>query len=195
MSIEQNNSPLRDYGTFDPLRETSEHINNCLCGTKLSPENILYGLPVAAQLGLPAGSDIRVRRFFVCCPRCGSKGPATKLSIYAVLQWNLSNLCEKPSYTTIPLFGLNGLSKTEATVKMQAVRVDLRQRLDECELRLKDPDVSKHPGPRYHAKLGAYFAWNYYALHLLSENTYFRSNPHGVAGKIDDAADQSTRSS
>lgn len=184
MSNGNLNLPLRDYGTFDPLRETSNYINTCLCGTTLTKENIVYGTPAPAQLGLDPKAEVHIRRFFVNCPHCDSKGPATKMAIYAVLQWNLSTLCIKPSYKTVPLFGLGGMSREEAVIKMQAIRSDLKQRLIDCGIRLKDPDVSNHPGPRYHAKLGAYQAWNYYALHLLSDNDYFRSNPHGVAGKV-----------
>jgi hypothetical protein len=181
---EQQENPIRDYGTFDPLKETSNYINTCLCGKELDKENILYGQPEPAQLGLKEGSDIRIKRFFVCCPSCGSKGPATKLAIYAALQWNLSFLCCKPSYRELPLFGLSGLSGVEAATKLQAIRRDLKERLDECAERLKLEDVTKHPGPRYHAKLGAYFAWNFYGLHLLSDNLFFRGNPHGVKGSI-----------
>lgn len=193
MSNEHLNLPIRDYGTFDPLRETTDHINTCLCETVLEKEHVVYGVPLPAQLGLDANAEVHIRRFFVQCPTCGSKGPATKMAIYAVLQWNLSTLCIKPSYKTVPLFGLGGLSREEAVIKMQAVRADLKQRLVDCAIRLKDPDPENHPGPRYHAKLGAYQAWNYYALHLLSDNAYFRSNPHGVAGKVQN--DSACRSS
>lgn len=181
-SVDSVSSPVRDYGNFDPLKETSNYLNTCLCGCAVNKTNIVYGIPRPAQLGLDENAEIEIRRFFVQCPSCGSLGPATKMAVYAVLQWNLSLLCNKPNYTEIPLFGISGLTKLEASAKLHAIRADLKKRLDECTERLKLTDTTKHPGPRYHAKLGAYYAWSFYAMHLISDNHFFRSNPNGVKG-------------
>lgn len=174
--------PIRDYGNFDPLKETANYINPCLCGCKITRENIEYGFPKPAQLGLAEDSVINIKRFFIRCPGCESLGPATKMAMYAALQWNLSTLCIKPSYKELPLFGISGLSKLEAATKVQLIRADLKKRLDECTIRLQDPDKSKHPGPRYNAKLAAYYAWSFYAMHLISDNPVFKGNLQGVKG-------------
>lgn len=181
---QSRNVPVRDYGNFDPLCETINYINACACGCSLTRENVVNDFPLPEQMGLNANAKIVVRRYFVRCPACGNRGPATKQIMYAVLQWNMCDLSRNPSYKEVPLFGLGGLGREEAVAVLQSIRADLRTRIADCEERLKSEDKTKHPGPRYHAKLLLYRAWNYYALYLTSDDDFFRHNPNGVKGNV-----------
>lgn len=184
----QQHLPIRDYGDFDPLRETLNHVNDCVCGCKLTKEHVVNDVPLPVQMGLAENAQIVVKRYFVKCPDCGSLGPATKQSLYAVLQWNMCKYAAKPSYKDLPLFGLAELAREEAVAVLQAIRTDLRTRIADCEQRLQLSDKFKHPGPRYHEKLLAYRAWNYYALCLASDDDFFRPNPNCVKGMVNAVA-------
>lgn len=157
-------SVLRNYGPFDPLTSSYDHLNSCKCGSALTKADVKNDTPKPEQMGLPKEAIIKVRRFFVQCPNCKGVGPATKSPLYAVLQWNISDLSLKTSHTELPLFNVSSMTKEEAHQRLLAIRDDLKIRIAECEERLANEDVSKHPGPRYKAKLEAYRSWVYYAI-------------------------------
>lgn len=159
---------IRDYGEFDPLVSTIDHVNPCLCGQSLVREDICCGVPTPSQLGLPEGSVVSARRFFVKCPSCQVLGPATKTFSHSIIQWNIGDHCKKPDYTTVPLFQIADLSKKEALARLKEIRKDLKYRIEDCENRMSNPDKNQRPGPRYYAKLLMYRSWNHYAIQLVS---------------------------
>ena len=165
---EQSLENLRDYGDFDPLAQTIEHVNPCKCGAVVQSTDVHCGYADPEQMGLPKDAEVTVRRFFVICPKCNAKGSASRAVINAVIQWNMSEHSVKPDYKTLPLFRIAHLTKNLALKRLKAIRQDLNDRIADCEQRKKLDDSSKHPGPRYFAKLAAYRSWNHYAISLFS---------------------------
>jgi hypothetical protein len=160
------NTVTRNYGEFDPIAETRNHINPCICG---SGGNLINDTPALTQLRGAGANAFSVPRWFISCDHCRIKGPAARNSWQAILDWNRGHLSKKNSYKSLPLFGLKPLSIDQAHDRLISIRTDLELRIKEAKIKRNDqtvPDKDK-PGGRYVAKMRAYLAWAIYAQALL----------------------------
>jgi len=157
----------RYYGDFDPLIETENHINACICGAKAV---LVYDIPDLDQVpgarnsGTPRPYQPR-KQWFVRCGACGSASMIAKKPWLAVLQWNKSPLSINPPYRTLPVFGLRGLDADAAAERLQSIRADLELRSKEAGLR-RDLGRTK-TNQKYLDRLKAFLQWCIYAQSLV----------------------------
>lgn len=102
----------------------------------------------------------------VHCECCGAKGTPGRLAFQAVINWNKAPISRHPHFTTIPFFGLAGLSCEDARQKLNLLRAHLEERKRTVELRVRS---GVGAGVRYEQRIRAYLAWAIYAQGLVKE--------------------------
>jgi hypothetical protein len=156
----------RNYGEFDPIAQTRDHINLCHCG---KPGVLANDAPSPTPRRATPAVEPSASYWYVYCQSCQTNGPATRNNWQAILDWNRGPLSKKPSYGDLPLFGLAPLTPEEALARLNSIRLDLELRIKEARHKRDDKTIPEKdkPGGRYVARMRAYLAWAIYAQTLL----------------------------